>query len=84
MTKRKTKLTRAKKIQMIVNRLDSGDDFGTLAMEYSEDTETSGNGGDLWLLVRTGVEKYRPRYSRCSHETETRPIHHGDQQPSTR
>ena len=36
-----------KKIQMIMNRLDSGDDFGTLAMNYSEDTETSGNGGDL-------------------------------------
>jgi len=36
-----------KKIQMIENRLDSGDDFGTLAMNYSEDTETSGNGGDL-------------------------------------
>jgi peptidyl-prolyl cis-trans isomerase SurA len=29
-----------KKIQMIMNRLDSGDDFGTLAMNYSEDAET--------------------------------------------
>src|SRR6202035_506117 len=36
-----------KKIQMIGNRLDSGDDFATLAMKYSEDPETSGNGGDL-------------------------------------
>src|ERR1700732_3140792 len=36
-----------KKIQMIMNRLDSGDDFATLAMNYSEDAETSGNGGDL-------------------------------------
>ena len=32
---------------MINNRLDSGDDFATLAMNYSEDPETSGNGGDL-------------------------------------
>ena len=36
-----------KKIQMLANRLDSGDDFATLAMNYSEDPETSGNGGDL-------------------------------------
>ena len=34
-----------KKIQMIMNHLDSGDDFATLAMNYSEDAETSGNGG---------------------------------------
>src|SRR5579864_2583716 len=36
-----------KKIQMLVNRLDSGEDFATLAMNYSEDPETAGNGGDL-------------------------------------
>src|SRR5436309_10047080 len=36
-----------KKIQMIANRLDSGEDFATLAMNYSEDPETSGNGGDI-------------------------------------
>jgi peptidyl-prolyl cis-trans isomerase SurA len=36
-----------KKIQTLLNRLDSGDDFGTLAMNYSEDTDTSTNGGDL-------------------------------------
>jgi peptidyl-prolyl cis-trans isomerase SurA len=36
-----------KKIQMLLNRLDSGDDFGTLAMNYSEDTDTAANGGDL-------------------------------------
>ena len=40
-----------KKIQMIVNRLDSGDDFGTLAMDYSEDTETSGTAA-TWVLRR--------------------------------
>lgn len=36
-----------KKIQMIENRLDSGDDFGTLAMNFSEDADTANNGGDL-------------------------------------
>jgi peptidyl-prolyl cis-trans isomerase SurA len=44
-----------KKIQMISNRLDSGDDFATLAMKYSEDPETSGNGGDLGTVPESGL-----------------------------
>jgi len=44
-----------KKIQMISNRLDSGDDFATLAMKYSEDPETSGNGGDLGTVQESGL-----------------------------
>ena len=50
----------SKKIQMIVNRLDSGDDFGTLAMNYSEDTETSGNGGDLGFTPESALRKTDP------------------------
>jgi peptidyl-prolyl cis-trans isomerase SurA len=49
-----------KKIQMIVNRLDSGDDFGTLAMEYSEDPETSGNGGDLGFTPESALKNTDP------------------------
>ena len=49
-----------KKIQMIVNRLDSGDDFGTLAMNYSEDTETSGNGGDLGFTPESSLRNTDP------------------------
>lgn len=49
-----------KKIQMIVNRLDSGDDFGTLAMEYSEDTETAGNGGDLGFTPESSLKNTDP------------------------
>jgi len=45
-----------KKIQMIANRLDSGDDFATLAMKYSEDPETSGNGGDLGTFPESGLK----------------------------
>ena len=45
-----------KKIQMIANRLDSGDDFATLAMKYSEDPETSGNGGDLGTTQESGLK----------------------------
>jgi peptidyl-prolyl cis-trans isomerase SurA len=44
-----------KKIQMIGNRLDSGDDFATLAMNYSEDPETSGNGGDLGTIPESSL-----------------------------
>jgi len=49
-----------KKIQMLVNRLDSGDDFATLAMNYSEDTETSGNGGDLGFTPESALRNTDP------------------------
>jgi len=49
-----------KKIQMLVNRLDSGDDFGTMAMNYSEDTETSGNGGDLGFTPESSLKNTDP------------------------
>ncbi|PYX50678.1 MAG: peptidylprolyl isomerase, partial [Acidobacteria bacterium] len=49
-----------KKIQMIANRLDSGDDFATLAMKYSEDPETSGNGGDLGTTQESGLKGTDP------------------------
>jgi len=49
-----------KKIQMLLNRLDSGDDFGTLAMNYSEDSETSGNGGDLGFAPESSLKNTDP------------------------
>jgi peptidyl-prolyl cis-trans isomerase SurA len=49
-----------KKIQMLMNRLDSGDDFATLAMNYSEDTETSGNGGDLGFTPESSLKNTDP------------------------
>jgi peptidyl-prolyl cis-trans isomerase SurA len=49
-----------KKIQMINNRLDSGDDFATLAMNYSEDPETSGNGGDLGTIPESSLRNTDP------------------------
>jgi len=49
-----------KKIQMIANRLESGDDFATLAMRYSEDPETSGNGGDLGTVPESGLKGTDP------------------------
>jgi peptidyl-prolyl cis-trans isomerase SurA len=49
-----------KKIEMVLNRLESGDDFGTLAMNYSEDAETSGNGGDLGFTPESGLARTDP------------------------
>jgi len=49
-----------KKVQMIQNRLDSGDDFGTLATNYSEDPETSGNGGDLGFTPESSLKNTDP------------------------
>jgi peptidyl-prolyl cis-trans isomerase SurA len=46
-----------KKAQMLVNRLDSGDDFATLAMSYSEDPETAGNGGDLGFNPESALQR---------------------------
>ena len=49
-----------KKIQMVANRLDSGDDFATLAMKYSENPQTSGNGGDLGTVPESGLKATDP------------------------
>jgi len=39
-----------RKIQALKNRLDSGEDFGTLAMNFSEQPETAPNGGDMGFV----------------------------------
>lgn len=49
-----------KKIQQIMNRLDSGDDFATVAMNYSEDSETAPNGGDLGFTPQSGLQRTDP------------------------
>ena len=49
-----------KKIQMLANRLDSGDDFARLAMDYSEDPQTSGSGGDLGTVQESSLRNADP------------------------
>jgi peptidyl-prolyl cis-trans isomerase SurA len=39
-----------RKIQMLHNRLMSGEDFGALAMNFSESPNTAGNGGDMGFI----------------------------------
>ncbi len=45
-----------KKIQMVDNRLDSGEDFATVAMSYSEQPETAQNGGDLGFIPESSLK----------------------------
>src|SRR3989475_8563040 len=49
-----------KKIQMIINRLDSADDFATLAINYSEDTDTSSNVGCLGFTPASSLPNTDP------------------------
>jgi peptidyl-prolyl cis-trans isomerase SurA len=59
------------KIQMIYNRLESGEDFSALAARYSEDPDTAHNGGELGavpesqlkstdLATRDAIAKLKP------------------------
>jgi peptidyl-prolyl cis-trans isomerase SurA len=51
-----------KKIDMLHNRLDSGEDFSAVAMNFSEQPETASNGGDMGFVLestlRTDPEVY--------------------------
>ena len=42
-----------KKIETLHNRLESGDDFGSLAMNFSEDPNTASNGGDMGFVAES-------------------------------
>ena len=55
-----------KKIQMISNRLDSGEDFATVAMNYSEQTETSANGGDLGFIPESSLKRDKQAWDEIS------------------
>lgn len=51
-----------KKIQTLHNRMESGEDFGTLAMNFSENANTASNGGDMGFIpesqLRSDPEVY--------------------------
>ena len=55
-----------KKIQMIENRLASGDDFSQLAMNYSEQPDTAGNGGDMGMVLESQLRTNPEIYSSVS------------------
>lgn len=45
-----------RKIDVLHNKLESGDDFGTLAMNFSEQPNTSGNGGDMGFVSESQLK----------------------------
>jgi peptidyl-prolyl cis-trans isomerase SurA len=51
-----------KKIQAIENRLDSGEDFASVAMALSEQPETAQNGGDLGFVPESSLKGDKQAY----------------------
>jgi peptidyl-prolyl cis-trans isomerase SurA len=45
-----------KKIQALKNMLDSGEDFGTIAMNFSEDPNTAPSGGDMGFVSESQLK----------------------------
>jgi peptidyl-prolyl cis-trans isomerase SurA len=45
-----------KKIQALKNRLDTGEDFGTIAMNFSERPETASSGGDMGFVTESSMK----------------------------
>lgn len=56
-----------KKVSMIQNRLASGDDFATVAMNYSEQPETSASGGDLGFVPEDRLQADKQAFEAISH-----------------
>ena len=46
-----------KKIKALKNRLESGEDFGALAMNFSESPETSPGGGDMGFVAESQMRR---------------------------
>jgi peptidyl-prolyl cis-trans isomerase SurA len=49
-----------RKVKMLMDRLNSGADFGALAMDYSEDMNTAGTGGDLGYVPESALNQSDP------------------------
>lgn len=48
------------KIRMIEQRIKSGEDFAALATNFSEDSQTAANGGDLGFMGESTLDKANP------------------------
>jgi peptidyl-prolyl cis-trans isomerase SurA len=49
-----------RKVKMLTDRLNSGADFAQLAMDYSEDANTAGTGGDLGYVPESALNQSDP------------------------
>ena len=72
-----------KKIETVHNRLETGEDFGGLAMNFSEDPNFASNGGDMGFMPESALQQSDPAtYSaisglRLGQITEVLPIYGG-------
>ncbi len=55
-----------KKIETLHNRLDSGQDFGAVAMQFSEDPNTAPSGGDLGFISESDLKAYPEMFNEIS------------------
>jgi peptidyl-prolyl cis-trans isomerase SurA len=50
-----------RKLQMLLKRLESGEDFAVLAADYSEDPQTAPLGGDLGFVPESALNQVAPQ-----------------------
>ncbi len=55
-----------KKIQALHNRLSSGEDFGVVAMNFSENANTASNGGDMGFVAESALHSEPDAYNAIS------------------
>lgn len=55
-----------KKVEMLHTRLETGEDFATLAMNFSEDPNTASNGGDLGFITESQLRARPEAYAAIS------------------
>jgi peptidyl-prolyl cis-trans isomerase SurA len=72
-----------KKIQMLRNHLDNGEDFSSVAARFSEDPATSSNGGDLGFVVESSLKTDPLVFAavdklKAAQTTETLPLFNGE------
>jgi peptidyl-prolyl cis-trans isomerase SurA len=63
-----------KKIQNLHNRLESGEDFGAVAMNFSEDPNTASNGGDMGFVAESALHS-RPGSLQRHQQAQAGPDH---------
>ena len=55
-----------KKIQTLYNRLRSGEDFGAVAIQFSDDASTASNGGDMGFVGESALKNNSAVYNAIS------------------
>ena len=55
-----------RKIQILHNRLESGEDFSTVASNFSEDAATAGTGGDMGFIAESALKSVPVVYDAIS------------------